>query len=229
MIYVVGHRGAPVYQPENTIDSFKKAIEFGVDFIECDVHLSRDEKIVVIHDAMVDRTTDGKGFVKDFNLSELKRLNIRHGDKIPTIEEVLELDFPLFIELKSFRMSGEYQIYPNLLSKLLSVLKDYEFNKDIIFISFDRRYIEQLSNSSFNTIYLSTNFPDLNELEDLNLFGVGIEYHALDPAKLREAHSRSLNVMAWTVDKKEDIEKVIGLKVDFVVSNDPILAIEAIR
>lgn len=229
MVHIVGHRGAPVYLPENTIESFKKAIEVGVDFIECDVHLSKDGNIVVMHDTTVDRTTDGKGYIKDFSLQELKRLSVQHADRIPTIEEVLKLDFPMLIELKSFRLSGDCQIYPNLVEKLLQVLHESKFNKNVILMSFDRRYIEQLINSTFSKIFLSSDFPDLDMLKDLGLFGVGIDYHALDIEKVEEAHDKSFNILAWTVDKREDIEKVVEFGVDFVESNDPALAIDTIR
>jgi len=185
MVYIVGHRGAPTSFPENTIESFRKAIEFGVDFIECDIHLSKDEQIIVIYDATVNRTTDGKGYIKDFSVDELKRLSIQQAFRIPIIEEVLALDFPILVELKSYDVSGEYQIYPNLVSKLLQVFQESEFKRDAFFMSFNRRYLEQIGDSRFKKVYLSSDFPDLSSLKDLNLFGVGIEYHALDALRVK--------------------------------------------
>ncbi len=229
VVYVIGHRGTPVYVPENTIESFKKAIGLGVDFVECDVHLSRDEEIVVIHDDKLDRTTSGRGRVKDFTLEELKKLTISSRFRIPTIEEVLGLDFPVLIELKSFHSGGSKRIYPNLAGKLLHALHRAKSGGNVILMSFDRAYIEQLRGSGFKRMLLFSEFPDLDALKALNLFGVGVEYHALNAREVNEAHNRLLSVMAWTADQKEDIEKVIGLGVDFVVSNDPELAIETTR
>ena len=74
---LTGHRGAAELEPENTLLSMQKAIDLGVDQIELDVHLTRDQHLVVIHDTTVDRTTDGQGAVADFTLEEIKRLRRR--------------------------------------------------------------------------------------------------------------------------------------------------------
>ena len=73
-VWVVGHRGAMGHRPENTFASFEHALELGADWIELDVHLTRDGALAVIHDESVDRTTDGHGFVQDHSLAELKRI-----------------------------------------------------------------------------------------------------------------------------------------------------------
>ena len=229
VVYVVGHRGTPLLVPENTLESFKRAMELGVDFIECDVHLSKDEEIVVMHDDKVDRTTSGRGHIRDYNLEELEALTISSGYKIPTMQDVLGLDFPVLIELKSFRAGTSHRIYTNLVCRLAGELQDTKSKRDIGLMSFDRTYIEQLHGSGFKRILLSSQFSDLDALKPLNLFGVGVEYHALDIARIDEAHNRHLSVMAWTVDRKEDIERMIGLGVDFVVSNDASLAVETAR
>nr|WP_263972611.1 glycerophosphodiester phosphodiesterase family protein [Thermoanaerobacterium thermosaccharolyticum] len=109
---VIAHRGDSKNAPENTLSAFKRAVEVGSDGIEIDVQLCKDGHLVVIHDERVDRTTDGIGYVKDYTLSELKRLSagIKFGkkfadEKIPTLPEVFELlkneDVLLNIEIKS--------------------------------------------------------------------------------------------------------------------------------
>ena len=84
-ILKIGHRGAKGYEPENTLIAFQKAIDFKVDGIELDVHLSSDGEIIVIHDETIDRTSDGKGFVNQFTAFELKKYGI------PKLVEVLDL------------------------------------------------------------------------------------------------------------------------------------------
>ena len=94
----IGHRGAKGYVAENTLASFEKAMNLGVDGIELDVHLSLDGEVVIIHDETIDRTTSKKGLVKNFTYVDLKKL------KIPTLNEVLDLinnNFLVNIELKS--------------------------------------------------------------------------------------------------------------------------------
>src|SRR5258708_7642232 len=95
-VWVIGHRGAMGECPENTFVSFERALELGADWIERDVHLTRDGALAVIHDELVDRTTDGHGFVKDHTLAELKRLDAgawfgpeHAGQRIPSLDEVL--------------------------------------------------------------------------------------------------------------------------------------------
>jgi glycerophosphoryl diester phosphodiesterase len=95
---VIAHRGDSARRPENTLASFASALEVGAEIVEFDVHLTRDGHVVVLHDALVDRTTDGTGAVKDMTLAEIKRLSAGYpskfgeeyrGEKIPTLSEVL--------------------------------------------------------------------------------------------------------------------------------------------
>jgi len=86
----IGHRGAKAYEPENTLRSFKRAIELGVDAVELDVRKTKDNEIVVIHNSDVNKTTDGSGSVSDFTLEEIKQFVTENGEQIPTLEEVLD-------------------------------------------------------------------------------------------------------------------------------------------
>jgi len=107
---VIAHRGASDRAPENTLASFKAALDIGVDGIELDVHLSRDGQLVVIHDANLKRTTNGQGLVHEYTVAELKALDAGGwhgpafaGERIPTFEEVLDLvgkRVPLQVEIK---------------------------------------------------------------------------------------------------------------------------------
>src|SRR3990167_11327492 len=87
----IGHRGACGYAPENTLKSFQRAIDLGVDMIELDVQLCKSGELVVIHDDTVNRTTDGSGFVKKIKLKNLKKLDAGEEERIPTLEEILNL------------------------------------------------------------------------------------------------------------------------------------------
>jgi len=87
----IGHRGAMGYQPENTLISFEKAIQLGVDMIEMDVEKCKTGELIIIHDQKVDRTTNGEGYVADFSFEEIKKLDAGNGEKIPTVQEVLNL------------------------------------------------------------------------------------------------------------------------------------------
>lgn len=94
MVLKIGHRGAMGYEPENTLRSFRKAIELNVDMIELDVYVCKTGELVVIHDDKLDRTTNGKGNVSDTSFQELRKLNAGEEEKIPTLQEVLDLLCP---------------------------------------------------------------------------------------------------------------------------------------
>jgi glycerophosphoryl diester phosphodiesterase len=99
----VAHRGASAYEPENTLRSFRRAIELGADMSELDVHLSKDGQVVVIHNATVDHTTNGHGAVRELTLTELQSLDAGKGEAIPTLQQVIDLvrsKQGLYIELK---------------------------------------------------------------------------------------------------------------------------------
>lgn len=109
MTIIVGHKGAAGYAPENTLASFRKAIELACDRIELDVRLSKNKELVVFHDEEVSRLTNGKGFVREMTLAELKKMDCAEGEKIPTLQEVIDLaknKIDLQIELKDDDMAA---------------------------------------------------------------------------------------------------------------------------
>jgi glycerophosphoryl diester phosphodiesterase len=228
MVYVVGHRGAPFYEPENTIESFKKAIELGADYIECDIHLTRDGEAVVIHDGNLSRMTNGRGNIKDCNLSDLARLTVGGKYKIPMLQEVINLDFPTIIELKCFGLIRK-KVYPNLVKRVLEIMRG-SATKEIIFVSFEKKYLEELNSyGNFKKMLLSIAFPGIATINKLNITGLGVRYNFLDERRVMEAHKNGLKILAWTVDKKEEVEKMAKIGVDFITSNDPKMAHETIK
>ncbi|MFE2969697.1 glycerophosphodiester phosphodiesterase [Streptomyces sp. NPDC059340] len=97
----IGHRGVMGVEPENTLRSFIAAQHAGLDLIELDLHLSKDGALVVMHDADVDRTTDGSGPIAEMTLAELRALDAGHGERVPVFEEVLDaVGAPLQAEIK---------------------------------------------------------------------------------------------------------------------------------
>ncbi|MET7975683.1 glycerophosphodiester phosphodiesterase family protein [Streptomyces mirabilis] len=97
----IGHRGVMGVEPENTLRSFMAAQHAGLDLIELDLHLSKDGALVVMHDADVDRTTDGSGPIAEMTLAELRALDAGHGERVPVFEEVLDtIRAPLQAEIK---------------------------------------------------------------------------------------------------------------------------------
>jgi len=149
---LIGHRGAASLAPENTLASFRKALENGAEMVELDVQRTKDGHLVVIHDDSVDRTTDGKGLVKDMTLGELKALDAGSwfsyefkGEKIPTLEEVLDWScgkIRLDLEVKNSKQ------YPGIEKQIVELIEGKKMEKDVIVTSFDPDCIKKMEKLS---------------------------------------------------------------------------------
>src|SRR5437588_5457169 len=141
-IMLGGHRGNPAEHPENTLSSFRSAIGAGCDLVECDVHLTTDGELAVIHDHTLERTTNGSGLVGAHTLAELRELDAGGGERIPLLEEIFELvrdRVGLVIETKQNPIP-----YPGLEEKLAAVLREHGMVEQVTVISFHHRCIRHL-------------------------------------------------------------------------------------
>jgi glycerophosphoryl diester phosphodiesterase len=159
---LIGHRGAASLAPENTLASFRKAWENGAEMVELDVQRTKDGHLVVIHDDSVDRTTDGKGIVKDMTLGELKALDAGswfsyefRGEKIPTLEEVLDWSrgkIRIDMEIKNSKQ------YPGIEKQITELIEKKGMEKEVIVTSFDPdciKKMEKLSNEIGSGVLLA--------------------------------------------------------------------------
>jgi glycerophosphoryl diester phosphodiesterase len=139
---IYAHRGYSANYPENTLSAFEAALPY-VDGIELDVQLSKDGRLVVIHDETVDRTTDGTGWVKDMTLQELRQLKIDGYERIPTLEEVLGLiersDVTLNVELKT-----DQYAYPGIERLAWLAVDEFHMTGRVVFSSFNRETLVRM-------------------------------------------------------------------------------------
>lgn len=144
---VYAHRGSSGTHPENTIAAFRAAAVLPVYGVEFDVHMTKDGELVVIHDESIDRTSNGKGFIKDMTLAELKHYDVGKGfspkfkgETIPTLREVLyvfkDTHHHLNIELKS-----DIFPYDGMEQKVLQMLKDYRLEERVVISSFNHEMV----------------------------------------------------------------------------------------
>lgn len=140
-VWVAAHRGDWIYAPENSIDALKHAIFFGADLIETDVRLTKDGKIIMMHDYTVDRTTDGTGTISDLTLEEIQKLHLRNNFggmtdlKVPTLEEFIEIakdKILLYLDKASYDLPGNEQ--GHLVKELLKVLKVHGVLEQSVFV-----------------------------------------------------------------------------------------------
>ncbi len=219
----IGHRGAKGYAPENTIIAFQKAIVLGCDGIELDVHLSLDNEVIVIHDETIDRTTNGKGFVNQKNLSEIKTYLIDEKFQIPTLNEVLEiLNHNLFIniELKSYET----------VEKVIEIVEKYVQEKNLnyrnfIISSFDWNALQQVRflNDKIQIGVLTATDLDLafSFAKFINAKTINPYFHLLNQENVAKMQNKGFEIHTWTVNEIEDIQKMKALKVDAIISDFP--------
>jgi len=225
MVWVVGHRGCS-YEPENTIRAIKKAIDIGVDIVEIDVHLSKDNELVVIHDERLDRTTNGKGFVKDCTLEELRQFDAGKGEKIPTLQEVIDTcrgKVQLLIELKA--LGSE--------EKVLNKLKENRFRDEVHIISFWHQMIKQVRelDRDIKTGILFVGHPvNSSQLaKDARADVLVLNYKFISKELVRDAHRDNLKVFVWNVDTEYETKEMLDLGVDGIASNKPDIVLKCTR
>lgn len=219
----VAHRGAKAYESENTLQAFQEALDLNSDGIELDVHLSSDEQIIVIHDETIDRTTNGKGLVNTFSLSELKSFLIDEKFQIPTLKEVFDLvdkKCLINIELKGLGTP----------TKVVSLIEEYILEKNwnynhFIISSFDWNMLEETSNLNPNIpigVLTEENLDTaLAFAEKIKAKAINPDFQLLNANNVREIQEKGFLVLPWTVNSEQDIQKVKSYNVDGIISDNP--------
>ena len=219
----IGHRGAMGYAPENTLGSFARALELGVDGIELDVHVCKSGEVVVIHDERVDRTTDGKGQVKEMTLQELKGLDAGGGERILTLNEVLDfVDRRAFIDIE-LKAEGIGNSVADIMRKYI---QEHGWkNRDFMISSFDHHELKRchdvLPDIPFGPILAAKPLDYARMAQDMEAEAIMPFFEFLDKNFVQDAHRRGLKVITWTVNRFDDLKKVLDMGVDGIISNFP--------
>lgn len=232
---VVAHRGFSHVAPENTLIAYQRAIDAGAALAECDVHLSADGELVLMHDTSLERTTGLKRDVGDLSLSELRELEASRwfcGDlddePIPTLREALDLvrgHLRFIIELK-----GKHTAKP-----VVDLLLEKGIRaEEVIIFSFQREEVSEAVrlNPELYAAYLIHEAPEEPEkrAEELDFAmnsdcsGVGLKHTRIDADFLAMARARGLDVFVYTMNEEAEIRAMITLGVDGVITDRPVLA-----
>ena len=219
----IGHRGAKGYEPENTLLSFQKAIDIGVDGIELDVHLSSDGAIMVIHDETLDRTTNGKGFVNELSLQELKTFQIEKENTIPTLIEVFDLvNKHCFINIE-LKGNGTSKPVINLIEHYIEE-KNWNYGHFII-SSFNWSALQEVRKwnakipigvLTHTDLDLAIAFAKFIKAETIHPY-----FHLLNNENTKKMQNEGFKVFAWTVNETEDIQKIKSFHVNGIISDFP--------
>jgi len=219
----IGHRGARAYEPENTLSSYKKALELGVDAVELDVRRTKDGEIIVIHDAEVDRTTNGRGLVSQLTLKEIKQFNTEKDQKIPTLEEALDfLDkkVKVLIELKETGFD----------EKMLKVIRKKGLEKNVIIVSFLEealRKVRELDDIVETGLIYTNHKNPIKTASDLKANYLLPLYRFTHTADVQKAHQNGLKVIVWTINKREEVAEYVKKGVDGITSDRPDILVKA--
>ncbi|MBW3520266.1 glycerophosphodiester phosphodiesterase [Flavobacterium sp. NKUCC04_CG] len=221
-ILVIGHRGAKGHVAENTLESIDKAIELQVDMIEIDVYKIKSGELMVFHDETLDRVTNGTGKIEDFTYDELMKFKVEGKYKIPTLQEVIkriDRKVALNIELKGSNTALEaYKVIADFKKKGWS-------NADFIISSFRWNELEIFSQQpNPASIAVLTAEAPAKAIE----FGKKIHATAINPYykfmwtdTVKEIHDAGFKIYPWTINEISDINRLIELGVDGIITDYP--------
>jgi glycerophosphoryl diester phosphodiesterase len=226
--YIVGHRGALGLAPENTLKAFHTGCHCGADVIECDIHVSKDKRLVVIHDNTLDRTTNGTGWVHDWSYIELQKFDAGDGEKIPLLEEVVdvakEYNKKLIIEIK-----GEcYPLVEETTATLTECLSNSKsIHEQIILHSFWHDAIRVMKQHYPHIPAAIVMMAGLQPLKVLQLIreahanGASIAYDYISEELVSLASMESLFLDAWVLNDLATFNSLKQLGVNGLITNYP--------
>lgn len=228
------HRGASGSRPENTISAFKKAIKDGADGIELDIQLTKDGEIVVCHDETVDRTSDGTGYVKDFTLRELKKLNFNktHPETaraaIPTMREVFDLIKPTALTINIELKTGVFD-YEGIEQKIIGLTHEAGMQDRVIYSSFNHytiKRIQALDKDAKTAFLYADGALDMPEYGEKNgVKALHPDYSCLRyPEFMEKCRAKGLDVNVWTVNTAKQMKKCAEAGVHAIITNHPAYA-----
>jgi glycerophosphoryl diester phosphodiesterase len=232
-VWVVAHRGASGHAPENTMAAFRRAVEMGARFIETDMHLTRDARVVAIHDSTLDRTTSGKGLVHLQSLEEVRALDAGAwfgsrsaesfaGERVPTLDEILrfakEQDVIFYLEIKSDSAWGvEHAV--------VATLRDTGEAARVVILAFDPATLDSVYrlDETMMTGYLCEH-PSNDLVERAVRAGARQLVPRGDlvtPSLVEKAHHAGLQVVAWTINEPDQMRRLIAARTDGIMTDYP--------
>ncbi len=226
----IAHRGASAYEPENTLRAFRRAIELGADMSELDLHLSKDGALVVMHDYSVQQTTNGHGSISELTLDELQQLDAGEGERIPTLQQVIDLvrgKNGLYIELKAVGT-------PRPLVDLLCANR-FTARSQVIVGSFQPELVRETRALApelgvsllVGAVYPASELIARARAADADYIHLCWESRAprphqlLTPPLLRALRDAGLGIVLWHEERDDELAVLKTLDVDAICTNTP--------
>ncbi len=222
---IIGHRGSSIDMPENTEISFRRASELGAKWIECDLQLTADHKVVIIHDNTIDRTSTGSGKVANMSLEELKNYRYGNGESILTLEELIvilgECNLGANLELKANPATREIFV-----ERVLSIIDDsWPLNCPHPLLSSDsvpclKALRDAGSNYPVGLISHFWPFDCIEQLQNLGCVSLHLNYKEATPYRVQAVKQAGFSLLCYTVNKCEVAEKLLKDGVDSIFTDD---------
>lgn len=225
----MGHRGASGSAPENTMASFQRAKDLGADAVECDVHLSADGHLIVIHDATLDRTTNGRGPVSTLPMNQLKALDAGawfgpafSGEPLPTLEELLEWSatgLPVVIEVKWHPEA------PKVVEACIALVDRMRASERVAFIAFDHRVALGIKQArpqwNCGVLYVGHPVDPVGLANAAQADGLLPQFGFATPELVAQAHAAQKWVAVWSPNEEAEILHALNAGVDMIGTNFP--------
>jgi len=228
---IYGHRGSKANYPENTMQGFKKALDYGVDGIEIDIHLTKDDEVVIIHDKTLDRTTNGTGAVRNHTLAEIRALQINPDLQVPTLVELLTLlnghPQELYIEFKT--SEGNERDALTIEEQTIEIIRAFKNDRKVIYSSFHLPTVLRIKQLEPNAD-IAWQLPKLllpkpmEYIQTLNLEALHIHKDVIlsNPNHYREIFNK---LRVWTVNDPDEMIALYMLGVGAIITDYPDVAV----
>ncbi|MEV6180010.1 glycerophosphodiester phosphodiesterase family protein [Streptomyces sp. NPDC052015] len=215
-LLTIGHRGIMGVEPENTLRSFVAAEHAGLDVVELDLHLSKDGALVVMHDADVDRTTDGSGPIADLTLAELRALDAGRGERVPVFDEVLEaVSLPLQAEIKDVQAARA----------LAEVMHERNLVERVEVSSFHDEAVAEIARlvPGVRTALIGSRYglDIVDRAVAIGAATVCLNIRRLTLEIAEHARERGLRIIGWVVNTPDHLRLVRALELDGATTDHP--------
>lgn len=211
---IYGHRGVPVKFPENSLAGFAYAISQGIDGLEFDVHLTKDQVPVIMHDEKINRTTDGMGKIADYSLAELRTFSLANGEPVPTLAEFLNLvsGEPVHLNLE-FKTDKQY--YQGIERIVLRMVQQTDLVYPVVFSSFNLRSLQRAYAIDESQKYAFLSSAHIGNPEwfctSEHLEGLHLEHYQ---------PMNRVSQRVWTVDDPDELRQLFDHQVNAVITNN---------
>ncbi len=222
-ILIIAHKGASSIAPPNTLKSFQKAIDLKADYIECDLHQSKDSEIVINHDAYVIDNTGKKNFIKEMELKEIRAIDVGEGENIPTLKELIGIakeNINLLCDVKA-------QYFSKALVELLSQENLVRTSIISSFIFNELLEVQKLESNLKLGLLISSEILSPKILKkysqkaiDNNFYAVHPYFKSITKDFVKYIHEHNMLVNVWTVNEESDMKEVLKMGVDGIISDD---------